>query len=38
MVEMVEAVNRKMKNKNQIVNVYWVDFTIRWKEFDCLWK
>jgi len=38
MVEMVEAVRRKIKNKDQIVNVYWVDFTIRWQKFEDLWK
>ncbi|MDR0304250.1 MAG: hypothetical protein LBH98_05725 [Chitinispirillales bacterium] len=38
MEEMVKAINKKMKNKDQVINVYWVDFTIRWKEFDELWK
>jgi len=39
MEEMVEAVENKMKyGDKQTVNVYWVDFTIRWKEFDYLWK
>ena len=38
MEEMVEAVRKKMKYRNQTVNVYWVDFTIRWKEFDYLWE
>lgn len=38
MVEMSNAVYRKMKNKNQVANVYWVDFTIRWKQFEDLWN
>jgi hypothetical protein len=38
-LEMTQAVMNKMKYKNmQTVNVYWVDFTIRWEEFDDLWK
>lgn len=38
MKEMNDAVFRKMKNKNQQIDIYWVDFTIRWKEFEDLWK
>ena len=33
-----KAVFKIMKNKDQKINIYWVDFSIRWEEFDDLWK
>lgn len=33
-----EAIFNRMKNKEQEINVYWVDFTIRWSEFEDLWQ
>jgi hypothetical protein len=38
MKEMTDAIFKRMKNKDQKISVFWVDFTIRWKEFDDLWK
>ena len=33
-----KAIFNKMKNKDQKINIYCVDFSIRWEEFDDLWK
>ncbi len=35
--DFTKAIHSKMRNKNQEINIYWVDFTIRWSEFDDLW-
>jgi len=35
--DITEVIIGRMKEKNQVVNIYWTDFTIRWKEFDNLW-
>jgi hypothetical protein len=38
MKEIGDAIFNEMNNKEQKINFFWVDFTIRWEKFDDLWK